>query len=161
MERISLAEKIYYKATEAGVRNSRVWYDQVFDNFPAKGTFVGWSIERFNTNPYLAIHVNNGAIISISFLQSLAYFGKKENIELKKVTKVESQWFDCYMLSNLKAVNPNLSGDQAEVIAKLLNRNFTSEKISGWIIPYGEFNRDEKATYDKIIQKEFIKINLL
>lgn len=44
MEKITIREVINNEARKAGVQNSRIWSDYVFDNFPEKGEFVGWSV---------------------------------------------------------------------------------------------------------------------
>ena len=160
MEIITIREVINNEARKAGVQNSRIWSDDIFDNFPEKGEFVGWSVERFKGNPYLALHVDNGGIISVSFLQALAHLESKNTIIFKKVEKIGSPLFGKYTISNSKSINPNLSGDQSRIIARILNKKFTSEKVIGWIIPYGEHSDNLEISNEKVVQKDFFKITM-
>ena len=59
-----------------------------------------------------------------------------------------------------KAINPHLSGDQAEVIAKLIGKNFTTTTQQAIIIPYAKMSDNEADTRKNFDVKDYYKITL-
>lgn len=156
----SMYSQIIEVSTKAGVKNSRIYNPIVFDNFPLKGTFVSYSIERFHGNPYLALHIDNGSLVSVSFILSQAFLGPKEKIELAKINNPNSTLYGCYYIKNTESINPHLSANQAEAVCTLLGKKYEAKLVSGYVIPFEKYTSIEKNAYKAIVLKSFYQISI-
>jgi hypothetical protein len=163
MEIITDVEKIKSAASAAGVKPEKLDKAISLNSLPDKGSFVGWSIQTPEIDgeerPYLAIHCNDGSMMSLNTIQAIVHTGSLNDVKLKQVTKPESAIFGKYVISG-KALNPHLSGNQAEVIAKLIGKNFTTTTIQAIVIPYTKMADTEEETKKHLTTKDYYKITL-
>ena len=163
MEIITDVEKIRAAASASGVKPEKLDKAISLNSLPDKGSFVGWSVETPEIDgeerPYLAIHCNDGSKMSLNTIQAIIHTGKSEDVKLKQVTKPNSVIFGKYVISG-KAINPHLSGDQAEVIAKLIGKNFTTTTHQAIVIPYAKMSDSEEETRKNLDTKDYYKIAL-
>ena len=163
METITQVDKIRETAANSGVKAEKLDKAISLNSLPDKGSFVGWSVETPEIDgqkrPYLAIHCNDGSKMSLNTIQAIIHIGKSEDVKLKQVTKAGSEILGKYVISG-KAINPHLSGDQAEVIAKLIGKNFTTTTHQAIIIPYDKMSDSEEETRKNLDTKDYYKIIL-
>ena len=163
MEIITDVEKINAAASAAGVKPEKLDKAISLNSLPDRGTFVGWSVQTPEIDgekrPYLAIHCNDGSMMSLNTIQAIIHTGKIEDVKLKKVTKPESAIVGKFVISG-KALNPHLSGNQAEVIAKLIGKSFTTTTVPAIVIPYAKMSDDEAETRKNLDIKDYYKITL-
>ena len=164
METIKKAEKIREAAAAAGVKAEKLDKAVSLNSLPEKGTFVGWSVEQPEIDgqkrPYLAIHANDGSKMSMNTIQAIVHTGTTDDVKLKQVTKAGSEILGKYVISG-KALNPHLSGDQAEVIAKLIGKDFTSTAVQAIVIPYLKMTDNEADTIKVLATKDYYKVTIL
>ena len=164
METIRESEKIRDAAKAAGVKVEKLNEAISLNSLPDKGTFVGWSVETPTIEgierPYLAIHCNDGSKMSLNTIQAIVHTGSVDDVKLKQVTKPGSEIFGKYVISG-KAINPHLSGDQAEVISKILGKNFKSTTIQAVVIPYTKMTDSEAETRKNLTTKDYYKVTIL
>lgn len=164
METIRESEKIRDAAANAGVKPEKLDKAISLNSLPDKGTFVGWSIEKPEIDgkerPYLAIHCNDGSKMSLNTIQAIVHTGSVETVKLKKVTRPDSEIFGKYVISG-KAINPHLSGDQAEVIAKILGKGFKTTITPAVVIPYDKMTDSEEETRKNFAPKDYYKVTIL
>lgn len=163
METIKESEKIREAAANAGVKPEKLDNAISLNSLPDSGTFVGWSVETPEIDgkkrPYLAIHCNDGSKMSLNTIQAIVHTGSVDEVKLKQVTKPESEIFGKYVISG-KAINPHLSGDQAEVIAKILGKGFKTTIVPAVVIPYAKMTDSEEETRKNLTTKDYYKITL-
>ena len=163
METIRESEKIRDAAKAAGVKVEKLNEAISLNSLPEKGTFIGWSVEKpvidGEERPYLAIHANDGSKMSLNTIQAIIHTGTIDDVKLKQVTKPNSVIFGKYVISG-KAINPHLSGDQAEVIANILGKNFTTSITKAIVIPYAKMSDSEAETRKNLDTKDYYKITL-
>ena len=163
METIRESEKIRDAAANAGVKPEKLDKAISLNSLPEKGTFVGWSVEKPEIDgqerPYLAIHCNDGSKMSLNTIQAIVHTGTIDDVKLKQVTKAGSEIFGKYVISG-KAINPHLSGDQAEVIAKILGKNFKTTIVQAVVIPYDKMSDNEADTKKNLTTKDYYKVAL-
>lgn len=164
METIRESEKIRDAAVSAGVKAEKLDKAVSLNSLPDKGTFVGWSVEKPEIDgkerPYLAIHCNDGSKMSLNTIQAIVHTGSVDDVKLKQVTKAGSEILGKYVISG-KALNPHLSGDQAEVISKILGKNFKSTTIQAIVIPYLKMTDNEADTRKNLTTKDYYKVTIL
>ena len=164
METIKKAEKIREAAAAAGVKAEKLDKAVSLNSLPEKGSFVGWSVEKPEIDgkerPYLAIHCNDGSKMSLNTIQAIVHTGTIDDVKLKQVTKAGSEILGKYVISG-KALNPHLSGDQAEVIAKILGKDFTSTTVQAIVIPYLKMSDSETETKENLVTKDYYKVTIL
>lgn len=164
METIRESEKIRDAAANAGVKAEKLAKAISLNSLPDKGNFIGWSVETPEIDgkerPYLAIHCNDGSKMSLNTIQAIVHTGAVADVKLKQVTKAESEIFGKYVISG-KAINPHLSGDQAEVIAKILGKSFKTTVIPAVVIPYDKMTDSEEETRKNLTTKDYYKITIL
>jgi len=165
METIKIAKDIAAYAKSFGISENKLEKAIVISSLPKKGKFVGFEgvIASINGKEvkYLAMVADDGSKISVNTLQVLAHLGGKDEIKLRKVEKEGSIMNGKYTISSVKAVNPNLSGDQSKVIEKLMNKEFETEIKQGYVIPFGKNTTDTDTTLAIADTKDFYKINLV
>lgn len=164
METIRESEKIREAAANAGVKAEKLDKAISLNSLPDKGSFIGWSVEKPEIDgkerPYLAIHCSDGSKMSLNTIQAIVHTGSVDEVKLKQVTKPESEIFGKYVISG-KAINPHLSGDQAEVISKILGKNFKSTTIQAVVIPYEKMTDSEAETRKNLTTKDYYKVTIL
>ena len=164
MEKISEAKKIQEIAHDAGVKPNKLAEAVATNSLPTSGKIVGWSVQTPVINgkkqPYLAIHCESGEMCSMNTLQAIVHIGTEvDKVTLKKVTK-EGDFKGKFVVSG-KSINPNLSGNQAEVIARILDKEFTSEIVSALVVPFGKNTESEATTRKTIEKKDYYKVTIL
>ena len=164
METIRESEKIREAAANAGVKAEKLAKAISLNSLPDKGNFIGWSVEtpeiEGKERPYLAIHCNDGSKMSLNTIQAIVHTGAISDVKLKQVTRADSEIFGKYVISG-KAINPHLSGDQAEVISKILGKNFKTTVVPAVVIPYDKMTDSEEETRKNFASKDYYKITIL
>ena len=164
METIKESEKIREAAANAGVKPEKLDKAISLNSLPDKGTFVGWSVEKPEIDgkerPYLAIHCNDGSKMSLNTIQAIVHTGASTDVKLKKVERADSEIFGKYVISG-KAINPHLSGDQAEVIAKILGKGFKATIVPAVVIPYDKMADNEEETRRNLTTKDYYKVTIM
>ena len=161
MEKINDVKKIQEIASAAGVKANKLSDAIATNSLPAKGKFVGWSIETPTINgqkqAYIAIHCESGEKCSMNTLQAIVHIGTdKKEVVLKKVAKA-GDFKDKYVVSG-KSLNPHLSGNQAEVVARLLDKEFETEIATAMVVPFGKQSVSEADTRKALETKDYYKV---
>lgn len=128
-------EEIMKFAKDNGISDSKLEKAANATFLPKEGRFVSWAIEgekeaeingkKVDTR-HLRVYTASGDSISVSSLQGGGFDGevvKQLGIDVK-----ESQKSGFYLIRN-KTVNPELQGNQATIVAKLIGKSFTAEPI--------------------------------
>ena len=160
MEKSEFVKKIEREATEAGVNSNRLMDAIVVNSLPKSGKFVGYSLEQplieGKKRPYLALVCESGEKCSLNTLQAVVHIGSKEDVILKKVEK-EGEFKGKFVISG-QSLNPHLSGNQAEVIERLMNKSFEVETKQAYVIPFNKVCKDEAKTREALVTKTYYKV---
>lgn len=163
METIKTAKEIAEFAKAFGIGDNKLEKAIVISSLPAKGKFVGFEGVTATIDgkevKYLAMVANDGSKISLNTLQVLAHLGAKSEIKLRKVEK-EGTMKGKYAITTVKAVNPNLSGDQSKIIEKLMDKDFETEIVKGYLVPFGKNTSKEETTLAVVDTKDFYKVTI-
>ena len=162
MEKSEFVKKIEREATEAGVNSNRLMDAIVVNSLPKSGKFVGYSLEQplieGKKRPYLALVCESGEKCSLNTLQAVVHIGSKEDVILKKVEK-EGEFKGKFVISG-QSLNPHLSGNQAEVIERLMNKSFEVETKQAYVIPFNKVCKDEAKTREALVTKTYYKVTI-
>jgi hypothetical protein len=130
MEKTKDTATINQKATEAGINQKRLDADIRATYLPEKGTFVGWDISSPGTpTAHLRMVCEDGNSISVGTLKALAYKGAIAEAKFRKVERADSPMVGKFVLVGTEAVNPNLGGKMADVVAKLVGKDFEASPV--------------------------------
>jgi hypothetical protein len=138
-------------------------------NYLPEGEFTveGWTIESMkndegNLNHYYQLHTNNGGKVSVNSLQALAFISENEPTveDLRKVDRKESVLHGKYVFagSNVRPINPHLSGDQAKIISEMMGNTYENKIVVGKIIPFGKNTTKPDTTLKSVDTKNFFQI---
>ena len=167
MEKAELIKKVTDEAKKAGISEKRLNADIAFSNLPEKGKFVGYEIANPNTPmAHIRLIADDGSKVPISNLKALAFFGDKGSSTFRKVENPESPINGGYVLTGTQAVNPQLGGKMAEVVANLLDKEFESKPLdlitlavksdNNKVVPF----KSEAEARKNLISKRFFKVTL-
>ena len=162
MEKSEFVKKIEKEASEAGVNSNRLMDAMVVNSLPKTGKFVGYSLEQplidGKKRPYLAIVCESGEKCSLNTIQAVVHIGSKEDVILKKVEK-DGEFKGKFVISG-QPLNPHLSGNQAEIIERLIDKSFEVEPKQAYIIPFNKVCKDEAKTREALVTKTYYKVTI-
>jgi hypothetical protein len=168
MELNEISKKVKAEALAAGISEKRLDTDIVSANLPEKGKFVGYEIANPNQpTAHIRMIADDGSRVPVGNLKALAFFGNKETAKFRKVDNPESPINGGWVLTGTQAVNPNLGGKMPDVVAFLLNKEFTAEPLelltlsvksdNNKVVPFAT----EKQAKENLIVKKYFKVTLL
>jgi len=169
MERVKTYEGILAELQAAGIKENKLTKAFSVSSLPSSGTFVDYKTEVMKAadgteNPYAVIICDDGSKISMGAIQALAYFGTlDDDTEFKENVNPDSPAFGNFALSGkkVKAVNPHLTGDQARVIARILDKKFTTTIKEAYTIPFGSPQKTKTQAKTSAKLKDFYHITLV
>ena len=134
-------------------------------NLPKNGKFVDVEIikcisEKSENSGFIRMITECGKYIYLETLQRIVHNGKKETAEPRRVTRNESPLFGKFVLGGWP-INPELIGNPADIVGKLYNKEFFTEKVEVVVLPYKEGGYITKEdAYNSLITTEVFKITL-
>lgn len=163
MEKKELIAKITADAVEGGVKESTVSRQNVRSFLPKNGKFTGYKVMNPNQpTAYLALSTTNGGLVSVSNLLGQGFRGAKEDCKFRQVTREDSVIKNGYVLTGTTPVNPWLAGSQAEVVAELLDKEFTKGSANELIVlpPKNETAKDGTSKIVPYLSEKEARENL-
>ena len=162
MEKSEFVKKIEKEASDAGVNSNRLMDAMVVNSLPKSGKFIGYTLEQplidGKKRPYLALVCESGEKCSLNTIQAVVHTGSKEDVVLKKVEK-EGEFKGKFVISG-QSLNPHLSGNQAEIIERLMNKSFEVELKQAYVIPFNKVCKDEAKTREALVTKTYYKVTI-
>jgi hypothetical protein len=131
---------------------------------PEKGTFESVEIvvnktEKENYS-YIRVNTADGNAISLSTLGALAHKGSKEDARLMKIDRKDSVMNGKFILRG-QPINPALTGNQADVAALIIGKNFEATPVDVLVLPYKEEGYStEKSAKEALITKTMYQVTL-
>ncbi len=164
------------EAKAAGIKDTKL--DMAFKGsgykLPEVGTFLKHSIEEYDKKKFLVlISVDNAGVengkVALGNICATAHEGKREDAEFSCQTSDETKdSYNCWFLSG-KAVNPELSQDQAESVAMLVGKKFMAKRSDRFVLPVKQnkektaylFNKSEDDARKALRTKGFYRLTIL
>ena len=138
-------------------------------HLPIEGTFTNVVAfenaenEEFNHLAIEAIDQNgNTYTISGAKLQAIGVLTTTPKESLSIVQKVDKKNNPILVIQGGKSLNPLLGGNIAKMLWDLQDRNFTTEKVEMWALPFGKMPDVSKGETPQslVFPREFYKVTL-
>ena len=145
----AIYQAVLAEAKAAGIKDTKL--DMAFKGsdfkLPEMGKFVNHSIEEYDGNKFLVLNSvdstgkPNGKV-ALGNICATAHNGKREDAQFTQQTSDDTKdSYNGWFLSG-KAVNPELSQDQAETVAMLTGKSFMAKRVEQFTLPV----KRDKAT---------------
>lgn len=168
MEKKEIIVAVEEAAKSAGISEKKLNADISATYLPETGKFVGWKVANpGETTAHIRMLSDDGSSISVGTLKALAFTGKVKDAKFKKIENPSSPINGGYVLTGTTAVNPNISGKMAEVVANLMDRNFVAEPVelvtlsvkseNNKVVPFT--TEDEAKSH--LITRKFYRVKLV
>ena len=163
------------EAKAAGIKDTKL--DMAFKGsgykLPEAGTFLKHAIEEYDNKKFLVLisvdeqGVENGKV-ALGNICATAHEGERKDAEFSCQTSDETKAsYNCWFLSG-KAVNPELSQDQAETVAMLVGKKFMAKRSDRFTLPVKQnkektgyiFHKEETKAREALRTKGFYRLRI-